>query len=69
MMFHKKAIEKAKEIIYREIKSEGKITAAKARDLFNTNRKYAIVLLEYFDSINFTKRMEDNRILYENRSK
>jgi len=68
IMFHKKAIEHAKEIIYREIKSEGKITAAKARDLFNTNRKYAIVLLEYFDSINFTKRTGDNRILYGNRN-
>ena len=68
IIFHKKAIEKAKGIIYREIKSEGKITAAKARDLFNTNRKYAIVLLEYFDTINFTKRVEDNRILYGNPS-
>jgi selenocysteine-specific elongation factor len=63
IMFHKKAIGKAKDIIYKEIKSEGKITAAKTRDLFNTNRKYAIVILEYFDSINFTKRIEDNRIL------
>ena len=63
VMFYIKAIDKAKQIISEEIKREGKITAAKARDLFNTNRKYAIFLLEYFDRINFTRRIGDNRVL------
>ncbi|RKD27952.1 selenocysteine-specific elongation factor [Caminicella sporogenes DSM 14501] len=39
------------------------ITLGQFRDLLNTSRKYAIPLLEYFDYIKFTKRVEDKRML------
>jgi selenocysteine-specific elongation factor len=38
-------------------------TAADFRDLFGTSRKYAIPLLEYFDSQRVTLRQGDNRVL------
>jgi selenocysteine-specific elongation factor len=39
------------------------MTAAEARDLFNTSRKKAIILLEYFDMKKITKREGDSRKL------
>lgn len=38
-------------------------TAAECRDAWNSTRKYVIPLLEYFDSIQFTVRSGDNRII------
>lgn len=56
--------EEAKESVVKFIKENGSISAAQARDLFNTSRKYAVALLENFDSIKLTKRVEDSRVLY-----
>lgn len=42
---------------------KGQITAAEARDLFNTSRKYALGLLEHLDSIGVTRRDGDFRRL------
>lgn len=39
------------------------ITVSQYRDLLNTNRKLSIALLEHFDEIKITKRVEDKRIL------
>ncbi|MCL5935494.1 MAG: SelB C-terminal domain-containing protein [Firmicutes bacterium] len=33
-----------------------------ARDLFNTSRKYALPLLEYFDREKITRRVGDMRV-------
>jgi selenocysteine-specific elongation factor len=41
----------------------GAITAAQARDLLTTSRKYAIALLEHLDEIRVTRRVGDERIL------
>jgi len=38
-------------------------TAAQFRDAFGTTRKYAIPLLEFFDSLRFTTRTGDLRAL------
>ena len=46
------------------IKKNTKISAAQYRDYLNTSRKNAIGLLEHFDSVKFTKRVENDRILY-----
>jgi selenocysteine-specific elongation factor len=45
------------------ISRERQITAAQARDLFGTTRKYALALLEQFDAIGITKRVGDARVL------
>ncbi|QSX06963.1 selenocysteine-specific translation elongation factor [Sedimentibacter sp. zth1] len=56
-------IENTKTCITEYLEKNGKITAGECRDILNTNRKSAISLLEYFDSIKFTKRIENDRIL------
>lgn len=45
------------------IEREGQITAAQARDLFGTTRKYALALMEHLDAIGVTKRVGDARVL------
>jgi len=54
----------AKNILVEFIKANGKITAAEYRDLLNTNRKNAILLLEHFDMMRVIKRNGNDRILF-----
>lgn len=61
--FHRKALERAQELVASFIKNNGSITVAQARDLLKTSRKYAVPLMEYFDKIKFTKRIGDERFL------
>jgi selenocysteine-specific elongation factor len=56
-------IEKAKLLIKDLITKNGSITAGEFRDSVGASRKYAVPILEYFDSIKLTKRLEDKRIL------
>lgn len=56
--------EEAKNILIEFLTANKKITAAQYRDLLNTNRKMAIALLEHFDMIKLTKRLENDRIFY-----
>lgn len=46
----------------------GSMTAARFRDLLGTTRKYAIPLLEYLDAARVTRRLGDERVLYEGRT-
>lgn len=62
-ILEKSCYEEAKKIISDYIKKNGSITAAQWRDLLNTSRKYAVALLENFDAIKLTKRIEDKRVL------
>jgi selenocysteine-specific elongation factor len=46
------------------VASGGKpFAAAAVRDALGTTRKYVIPLLEFFDSIRFTVRVGDNRVI------
>ena len=62
--FHKENYEKAKETVVEFIKKNGSLTAAQGREILETNRKYAVAILENFDSIKLTKRLENERVLY-----
>ena len=62
-IFLKEYYEEAKEIVIKHINEKGEITAAEARDLFNTSRKFAVAILENFDSIKLTRRIENSRVL------
>jgi len=55
---------KAKELIREYILNSGSISASSAREVLDTNRKYAVAILEHFDSIKFTKRIENDRVLF-----
>lgn len=59
----KEDFEKAKKDIIEHLKKNEKITVSQARDILNSSRKNVLLILEYFDSIKLTKRVEDYRIL------
>ncbi len=63
LVYHQEYIIKAKEIISDIIAKNQKITLAEFRDAIGASRKYAVALLEYFDSIRFTKKIDDYRVL------
>lgn len=56
-------VSSGKELIVDFITKNGDISAGQYRDLIGASRKYAVALLEYFDSIKLTKRVEDKRVL------
>lgn len=56
--------DRAKEIVVKYITENGSISASSGREVFDTNRKYAVAILEHLDSIKFTKRVENDRVLY-----
>ncbi|AKL95126.1 selenocysteine-specific elongation factor SelB [Clostridium aceticum] len=64
IILHEKAYLEAKNMLIEHINKNGSISLAEFRDLLNTSRKYAVALLEYFDNIKLTKRLEDKRILH-----
>ena len=63
VLFHRETIDEAKRIVAEAIKERGAIEAAQVRDLTGTTRKYVIPLLEHFDDIGFTRRVENRRVL------
>jgi selenocysteine-specific elongation factor len=64
-IFTKEHYENSKEIVYKHIKENGSIAASTAREVFDTSRKFAVALLEHFDGIKLTKRVENDRVLYK----
>ena len=49
--------------IIEHLKSQGKITVAEVRDMFQTSRKYALALMEHLDEQKVTRRVGDERVL------
>ncbi|MBW9155071.1 selenocysteine-specific translation elongation factor [Clostridium tagluense] len=64
-IFTKEHYENSITIVCNYIKENGSIAAATARGVFDTSRKFAVALLEHFDSIKLTKRVENDRVLYK----
>ncbi|MDA3812705.1 MAG: selenocysteine-specific translation elongation factor [Candidatus Cloacimonetes bacterium] len=61
---HSDLVEKAKKIILEQLtKTTEGIKVSQLRDLLNTNRNTAMILLEFFDSENITLRKGDFRFL------
>lgn len=57
--------ENSKAIVCNYIKENGSIAASTARGVFDTSRKFAVALLEHFDGIKLTKRVENDRVMYK----
>jgi selenocysteine-specific elongation factor len=57
-----KAIEEGRKQLEDYFTREKELSLATARDIFNTTRKYALPLVEYYDKIRFTRRVGDVRI-------
>ena len=64
-IFTKEHYENSKHIVYNYIVENGSIAASSARDVFNTSRKFSVAMLEHFDGIKLTKRVENDRVLYK----
>lgn len=64
LYFSHLAIEKGKRLLEAHFAAEKELTLATMRDILNTSRKYALPLIEYYDRINFTRRVGDVRVKY-----
>ena len=60
---HQEALERAKEALLAEITSAGSVETARFRDLLGVGRKAAIDILEHFDRVGLTRRVENKRVL------
>ncbi|RNC28943.1 MAG: Selenocysteine-specific elongation factor [Candidatus Dichloromethanomonas elyunquensis] len=63
------AVENAKKELKNYLMEKEQATVSEVRELWGTTRKYTVPLLEYFDSVRFTKREELVRRLYEVQTK
>jgi len=63
LYFAADAVERAREVIRRDVAEHSEITAARFRDLINASRKFSIALLNYLDRTGFTLRVGDVRKL------
>ncbi|NUQ71717.1 MAG: selenocysteine-specific translation elongation factor [Chthonomonadales bacterium] len=60
-----RSIDRLKGVITEEIRRTGTITAGRLRDLTGSSRKHIVPILEYLDSVRFTRRQGDIRVLEE----
>ena len=63
VVFHRQDYEKMTAEIRRLLQARSTLTAAEARDHFNTSRRYILALLEHLDAIGVTRRDGDLRRL------
>ncbi len=65
VVFHRDILEEIKRVVASEISVKGNVTVASLRDRLGTSRKFALTVLEYFDTIKLTRRVGDARILLD----
>jgi selenocysteine-specific elongation factor len=63
VIFHRSNLEKVESLLVQYLRDHREITPIEFKDLLRVSRKYAIPLLEYFDSQKITMRVGDKRIL------
>lgn len=63
LYYHCEVLNDIESRLVKYLKEHGSISAARFRDLFGFSRKFAIPLLEYFDTIKLTIRIGDERTL------
>jgi selenocysteine-specific elongation factor len=63
VLFLPQILEEMRQVVISQIQQSGSITLAELRDRFDTSRKYAVAVLEYFDQAGITVRRGDARIL------
>ena len=63
LLFHREAVDKAREILTAFLQREGRLESVRFKYLLNTTRKYAIPLLDHFDRIGVTQRVGNTRTL------
>lgn len=63
VVFTAEAYKEMSDKIIAHLKSEGSITVADARTMFDSSRKFLLPLLEYLDQQQITRRVGDERVL------
>jgi len=63
LYFHRDVLEEARQRLTGYFTDHNRLGMGEFRDLLGTTRKYAVPLLEYFDSTRFTRRLGDDRVL------
>jgi selenocysteine-specific elongation factor len=63
LVFHRANLDKVASILVQYLRDHREITPIEFKDLLAVSRKYAIPLLEYFDSQKITIRVGDKRVL------
>lgn len=63
LWYHPDTIEQTEEKLYAHFEKSETLTVLEFKDLLSVSRKHAIGLLEYFDGLHLTRRVEDHRIL------
>ena len=59
----KNVVEKIRTDLKKHLEEKKELTMAEFRDLAKTSRKYAVPIMEYFDSQKLTQRVGDKRVL------
>lgn len=67
IVFSKVSYDEAVNMLKNYLTENKYIQLGEFRDLLGTSRKYAMALLDYFDQLKITKRIEDKRILYKDK--
>ncbi|MBI3273099.1 MAG: selenocysteine-specific translation elongation factor [Planctomycetes bacterium] len=64
ILLHQKAIEKARELLVKQIQEKGEVISGDFRTALATSRKYVIPLLDWFDEQGITVREGSRRVLH-----
>jgi selenocysteine-specific elongation factor len=68
LLFHRQAIDRARDVLVSYIHKQGKLESVKFKYLLDTTRKFAIPLLDYFDRTGVTRRQNNTRYLRQPRT-
>ena len=63
ILFHREAVDRARQILVDYIRKEGSLESVKFKYLLDTTRKFAIPLLDYFDRVGVTRASGHTRYL------
>ena len=64
VLFMKETYDEAVAALLAYLREHEQMTAAEARDVLGTTRKYILPLLEHLDTLKFTRRIGDERVLF-----
>ncbi len=64
IIFEKNNYFSIKRVIINYIEENGSITVGDMKELIDSSRKYTVPLLEHFDQIKITKRIDNHRVLF-----
>jgi selenocysteine-specific elongation factor len=65
MLFHREAVERAKELLGAHFRKENRLESVQFKYLLDTTRKFALPLLDYMDKIGATRRVGNTRFANE----